>query len=184
MGCHSEVTLSPLLIPLLCAVSHFDASAHVFRLVIISYSSEHFTGCAMGRLWSTAQTIAVEKGSPRVTLYRPTKSVSPPRELSLLVRDHPVYNIHGVGLGTAERPCYSRTSLGLWLVDFLGDKKCSQVIWPPHYHFHCFPLTYFSAKMFKDILFTRKVILMAGPWRGARFISPRRCLEEYIHLYI
>ena len=72
VGCHSEVTSSSLLITLLCAVSHFDATAHALRLVIISYSSEHFTGCAKGRLWSTAQTIAVEKGSPRVTLYGPS----------------------------------------------------------------------------------------------------------------
>ena len=61
VGYHSEVTLSPLLIPLPCAKSHFDA---------------------------TAQMIAVKKGSPRVTLHRPTKSVSPPRELSLLVSSH------------------------------------------------------------------------------------------------
>ena len=69
----------------LCAVSHFDTTAHVLRLMIISYSFEFFTGCAKGRLWSTAQTIAIEKGSPRVALYHPKKLVSPPRELSLLV---------------------------------------------------------------------------------------------------
>ena len=85
VGCHNEGTLSPLLIPLLCAVSYFDATAHILRLVITSYCSEHFTVCAKGRFWSTAQTIAVERESPRVTLYRPPKSVSPPRELSFLV---------------------------------------------------------------------------------------------------
>ena len=47
VGRHSEVSLSLLLIPLPCAVSHFDATAHVLRLVIITYSSEHFTGCAI-----------------------------------------------------------------------------------------------------------------------------------------
>ena len=61
VGCHSEVTLSPLLILLLCAVNHIDATAHVLRLVIISWNFKHFKGCAKGRLWSTAQTIAVEK---------------------------------------------------------------------------------------------------------------------------
>ena len=42
--------------------------------------------CAVGHLDATAQMIAVKKESPQVTLYRPTKSVFPPWELSLL--DH------------------------------------------------------------------------------------------------